>query len=139
MAYKNPREWAGARPWRVEDDLVMAASKSVYRIETTIKPRTKSDTFRIISENTELTKRQVSDVFEALGAIFGFSSGRSAVVTSGPVVTRSSGVCDRGSRIGRASVFWLPASPPLLATFATAAFSGNWSAAGIGGGSRVGR
>ena len=36
MAYKNPREWAGARPWRVEDDLVMAASKNVYRIETTI-------------------------------------------------------------------------------------------------------
>jgi len=69
VAYKNPREWAGARPWRVEDDLVMAASKNVYRIETTIKPRTKSDTFRIISENTELTKRQVSDVFEALSAI----------------------------------------------------------------------
>lgn len=40
-----------------------------HRIEATIKPRTKSDTFRIIAANTDLTRRQVADVFDALSAI----------------------------------------------------------------------
>ena len=39
------------------------------KIETATKARTKADLYRTLSENTDLTRRQISDVFDVLSAV----------------------------------------------------------------------
>lgn len=39
------------------------------KIETATKARTKADLYRTLADNTDLTRRQISDVFDVLGAV----------------------------------------------------------------------
>ena len=47
----------------------MAATRKRYKIEATDKPRTKSNLIKTISENTNLTRAEVSEVFEVMSAV----------------------------------------------------------------------
>ena len=54
----------------------MAVTKR-YKIDASSTPRTKSDIFRTISENTELSRHQVQDVFGTMAAVMKKDLGRS--------------------------------------------------------------
>ena len=51
-------------------------AKQQYRIDATDTPRTKTDIFRIIAENTDLSRKQVGEVFETLSAVMEKDLGR---------------------------------------------------------------
>jgi nucleoid DNA-binding protein len=44
-----------------------AMKRTSYSIPSTKKPRTKGEFFRVISENTELSRSQVAQVFDVMG------------------------------------------------------------------------
>jgi nucleoid DNA-binding protein len=46
----------------------MAATKR-YKIESSATPRTKANLIATVADNTELSRKQVTDVFDALGAV----------------------------------------------------------------------
>ncbi len=51
-------------------------AKQQYRIDATDTPRTKTDIHRIIAENTDLSRKQVGEVFETLSALMKKDLGR---------------------------------------------------------------
>lgn len=53
----------------------MAAMKR-YRIDAADKPRTKANLISTISENTDLTRKQVGEVFDVLGEVIKRDLGR---------------------------------------------------------------
>lgn len=46
----------------------MAATKK-YKIEKTDAPRTKANLYTTLAENTDLSRKQIAEVFDALGAV----------------------------------------------------------------------
>jgi len=46
----------------------MAATKK-FKIEKTDAPRTKANLYTTLAENTDLSRKQIAEVFEALGAV----------------------------------------------------------------------
>ena len=47
----------------------MATAAKRYKIDTATSPRTKSDLIKTIAENTELSRAQVTDVLDTMGAV----------------------------------------------------------------------
>ena len=53
-----------------------AASSRAKRIAPAAKPRTKSEVYRVIAENTDLARKEVQSVFDSLGMILAADLGK---------------------------------------------------------------
>ncbi len=66
---------------------MMATATKRYKIDSAEKARTKADLYRVLADNTALTRRQVADVFDALGAVV-----RKDLARGGPGVVNVAGL-----------------------------------------------
>ena len=55
----------------------MATAEKRYKIETATSPRTKANLIKTISENTDLSRAQVTNVLDTMGAVIQKDLGRS--------------------------------------------------------------